>query len=243
MSNLQTELTWLIEGAQSFSIHLSDEQLSQFSIYKKLLLEWNSRINLTAITDDKDIQIRHFLDSLSCSLATGDLNGAALVDAGTGAGFPGAPLKILYPNMKLTLVDSVSKKAAFLRALVTELGLSGVEIIDERLEDMGQEPRYRESFDWAVSRGVAKFAVLVEYLLPLCRVGGHALAQKGEGEIQALDDSSQVIARLGGSAAEITPVKLPERSQIHYLVTIPKVAPTPPKFPRRPGVPSKHPLA
>jgi 16S rRNA (guanine527-N7)-methyltransferase len=243
MSNPRTELSWLIAGAQSLSIHLSDKQLTQFSVYKELLLEWNARINLTAITGVKDIQIRHFLDSLSCSLATGDLNEAALIDAGTGAGFPGLPLKILNPNMKLTLVDSVSKKAAFLRILVNELGLSSVEIIDERLEDIGQDPQQRESFDWAVSRGVAKFAVLFEYLLPLCRVGGHALAQKGEGEIEALEGASQAITTLGGGTAKITPVKLPERSQIHYLVTVPKIAHTPQKYPRRPGIPSKRPLA
>ncbi len=242
MSNPRNELAWLVAGAQSLSIHLSDKQLSQFSLYKKLLLEWNTRINLTAITDDKDIQIRHFLDSLSCSLATGDLNGAALIDAGTGAGFPGLPLKILNPDMKLTLADSVSKKASFLRTVVNELGLSTVEIIDERLEDIGQDPRQRESFDWAVSRGVARFAVLIEYLLPLCRVGGHALAQKGEKAIEALEGVSQAITTLGGGPAVITAVNLPDRSQVHYLVTIPKIAHTPKEYPRRPGIPSKRPL-
>ncbi len=242
MSVPTADLSPLIEGAKALSFELNERQLSQFSRYKELLLEWNERINLTAITGDRDIQIRHFLDSLSCSLVTGDLSDKALVDAGTGAGFPGIPLKIFFPDMRLTLVESVSKKTVFLRAVVDELDLIDVTIVDERLESVGQDQIYRETFDWAVSRGVAKFSVLVEYLLPLCRVGGRALAQKGEGALEALDGASQAITKLGGGEPEITPVNLPGRQQTHYLVVIPKISGTPNNYPRRPGIPSKRPL-
>lgn len=236
------DLTALIEGANAFSISLTRKQLAQFSRYKELLLEWNKRINLTAITGHEDIQIRHFLDSLTCTLATGDLSDQALVDAGTGAGFPGLPLKIYFPEMKLTLVESVSKKTTFLEVVIDELGLNDVEIVTQRLEVVGQDPDYRESFDWAMSRGVAKLAVLVEYLLPLCRIGGRALAQKGGSAPSAMADASGAIIRLGGGDPKIRSVLLPERGQTHYLVVIPKVSPTPAKYPRRPGIPSKRPL-
>ncbi|MGB3714357.1 MAG: 16S rRNA (guanine(527)-N(7))-methyltransferase RsmG [Candidatus Promineifilaceae bacterium] len=237
------DLSTLAEGANAYSISLSDKQLGQFARYKELLLDWNKRINLTAITGDQDIQIRHFLDSLSCTLVTGDLSDLSLVDAGTGAGFPGLPLKIFFPELKLTLVESVSKKTAFLEVVVDELGLEHVEIIAERLEVVGQDPDYRESFDWAVSRGVAKLAVLVEYLLPLCRIGGRALSQKGEGALGASDSAARVIKLLGGGEPEIRPVDLPGRQRTHYLIVIPKVYHSPSKYPRRPGIPSKRPLA
>jgi 16S rRNA (guanine527-N7)-methyltransferase len=243
MSEAAPDLDPLIDGANAFSIELSEQQLSQFEKYKELLLIWNEKINLTAITGDRDIQIRHFLDSLTCTLVTGDLNGESMVDAGTGAGFPGLPLKIFYPDMSLTLVESVSKKALFLQSVVDELDLIDVEIVDKRLEEVGQDQSYREAFDWAVARGVAKTAVLVEYLLPLCRVGGFALAQKGEGELDALVAVSQAITMLGGGEPEITAVDLPDHPKTHYLVVIPKVATTPLDYPRRPGIPNKRPLS
>lgn len=236
------DLETLVESAKRFSISLDDGQLTQFGRYMELLLEWNEKMNLTAITNDKDIQISHFLDSLTCTLATGNLSSQTLVDAGTGAGFPGIPLKIYYPDMKLTLVESVTKKATFLEVLVRELGLEDVNIVAERLEIVGQDPAYRESFDWVVSRGVAKVAVLVEYLLPLCRIGGRMLAQKGAVILESLDAAKQTIETLGGGEPEILPIYLPETQQSHTLVVIPKLTASPAKYPRRPGIPSKRPL-
>jgi len=236
------DLETLVESAKRFSISLDDRQKTRFSRYMELLLEWNEKINLTAITNDKDIQISHFLDSLTCTLATGNLSSQTLVDAGTGAGFPGIPLKIYYPDMKLTLVESVTKKATFLEVLVQELGLEDVDIVAERLEIVGQDPAYRESFDWAVSRGVAKVAVLVEYLLPLCRIGGRMLAQKGASILESLDAAKQTIETLGGGEHQILPIYLPETQQSHTLVVIPKLTASPAKYPRRPGIPSKRPL-
>jgi 16S rRNA (guanine527-N7)-methyltransferase len=237
-----SDLSHLVGSANAFSLSFSDTQLAQFAHYKELLLDWNKRINLTAITGDQGIQVRHFLDSLSCTIVTGDLSGQALVDCGAGAGFPGLPLKIYYPELHLVLVESVSKKTGFLELVVNELGLENVDIITERLEVVGQDPDYRESFDWAVSRGVAKLAVLVEYLLPLCRVGGRALAQKGEGALGASDAASRAIKLLGGGEPTIRQVHLPDHQRTHYLVVIPKVGISPAKYPRRPGIPSKRPL-
>jgi 16S rRNA (guanine527-N7)-methyltransferase len=242
MSGNANDLSTLQEGAEKFSLSFNEKKLDQFALYKDLLLAWNQRVNLTAITGDEDIQIRHFLDSLTCIIVTGDLSGRSVVDAGTGAGFPGLPLKIYYPEMRLTLIESVGKKTNYLRVVVEELGLKDVRIISERLEIVGQDPDYRESFDWAVSRGVAKFSVLMEYLLPLCRVGGQALAQKGEGALEASKSAAQAISLLGGGEPEIRPVILPDRKLTHYLVVIPKIAQTPLKYPRRPGIPSKRPL-
>jgi 16S rRNA (guanine527-N7)-methyltransferase len=242
MTSSVDDLETLVESAKRFSISLDDRQKTRFSRYMELLLEWNEKINLTAITNDKDIQISHFLDSLTCTLATGNLSSQTLVDAGTGAGFPGIPLKIYYPDMKLTLVESVTKKATFLEVLVQELGLEDVDIVAERLEIVGQDPAYRESFDWAVSRGVAKVAVLVEYLLPLCRIGGRMLAQKGASILESLDAAKQTIETLGGGEHQILPIYLPETQQSHTLVVIPKLTASPAKYPRRPGIPSKRPL-
>lgn len=237
-----TELKALREGADSFSLSLTPEQLDQFSLYKDMLLDWNQRINLTGITGDEAIQVRHFLDSLTCLLATGELEGINLVDAGSGAGFPGLPLKIAYPGLKLTLVESVRKKSLFLVEVVRALGLSDVTIVTERLEVVGQDPAYRETFDWAVARGVAKLPILAEYLLPLCRLGGYALAQKGAGAPETVLSAAGAIEKLGGGQAKLLPVALPQRDILHYLVVIPKITSTPSQYPRRSGIPRKRPL-
>ncbi|MFW6070337.1 MAG: 16S rRNA (guanine(527)-N(7))-methyltransferase RsmG, partial [bacterium] len=164
----------LAREAATWELTLDETRLRRFSRYRDLLQEWNRRLNLTTVDDDEGIRVRHVLDSLSCATATGDLNGQRLIDVGSGAGFPGLPLKILYPRLQLTLVESVTKKTRFLRAVVEELGLENVEIIDRRVETVGQDPAHREQYDWAVARAVAALPVLAEYLLPLCRRGGHA---------------------------------------------------------------------
>lgn len=228
--------------ANGYGLELNTAQLEQFTLYEALLLEWNERISLTAIRDRREIRIRHFLDSLTCVQATGPLNGRALIDVGTGAGFPGLPLKILYPSLALTLVDSVEKKARFLELVVGELGLTDVVVIADRAETLGRLPAYREQFDWATARAVAELRVLVELLLPLCRVGGHMLAQKGESAHAEADTARQATTATGGGKPDIVTVQLPEVDQAHYLVTIPKIAPTNQRYPRRPGMPAKRPL-
>ncbi len=242
MSNPASDVAFLQEALSSLTIELDSDQLALFARYQKLLLEWNQRMNLTAITGARDIQIRLFLDSLSCSKVTGNLDKRSMVDIGSGAGFPGVPLKILHPGLRLILVESVAKKARFLEALVAALELKDVTVVSERAETIGQDPAHREQYDWVVARGVAKIAVLIEYLLPLCRVGGRVLAQKSEGALTAIASASGVIKKLGGGEPEFHPVSLPGYSKLHYLVVIPKVSQTPDQYPRRPGMPSKRPL-
>lgn len=235
-------MTLLEREAERFGIALTDGQLAQFERYQALLLARNERVNLTAITDAAVIPIRHFLDSLSCATVTGDLTGQSLADIGTGAGFPGIPLKILYPGLHLTLVESVQKKADFLAAVTAELALKNVTIVVERAEAVGQDPLYRERFDWAVARAVAGLPVLVEYLLPLCKVGGGVLAQKGESAAEEVEQATSAVDILGGDEAEIIEIELPGVENKHYLIAIKKVKPTPEKYPRRVGVPGKRPI-
>ncbi len=229
-------------GAADLGLELSADQVAQFDRYQTLLLDWNQKINLTAITDPAVIPIRHFLDSLSCATVTGDLTDKSLIDVGTGAGFPGLPLKILYPELNLTLVESVRKKTDFLRAVTAELALENVTIVPERAEIVGQHSLYRERFDWVVARALAAMPILVEYLLPLCKVGGHMLAQKGSSAGQETADAAKATETLGGGEAALTEISLPGVENKHYLVVVEKERPTPEKYPRRVGVPGKRPL-
>lgn len=237
----------LASGAQSaLNIHLTPPQLAAFDTYAELLVEWNERFNLTAITDPAGIQAKHFLDSLSCFLAMGrpaDVRpGLRVIDVGTGAGFPGIALRIVCPQIRLTLVEATGKKADFCQHVARALNLADVTVIKARAEEIGRDPAHREQYDWAVARAVATMPVLLEYLLPLVKLGGHALAQKGEGapaEAQPVDRAAQL---LGGRLKQLTTVELPGIAETRYLVVFEKVAATPTAYPRRPGVPSKSPL-
>lgn len=242
MSDKEQARTGWPDVARAWGLELSAGQLAQFSAYEALLLEWNERISLTAIRAPEEIRVRHFLDSLACATATGPLDGRALIDVGSGAGFPGLPLKILYPGLRLTLVDSVGKKARFLEMVAAELGLRDVTVLAERAETLGQDAAHRERYDWAVARAVAELRVLVELLLPLCRVGGAALAQKGESAAEEMRAATGAIAALGGGAPRLSPVQLPGVAETHYLVVIDKRRPTDPRYPRRAGIPHKRPL-
>jgi 16S rRNA (guanine527-N7)-methyltransferase len=205
-------------------------------------MTWNQRFNLTAIRDVEGIRVKHFLDSFSCVLAWKANPPSRLIDVGTGAGFPGIPLKILYPGMKLTLVESVGKKAAFCQHIVETLKLDGVEVINGRAEALGQNPNHREQYDWAVARAVANMNALAEYLLPLVKVGGMALAQKGESGPAEAQSAEQAMKLLGGKLQQVIPLNLPGVVEDRYLVLIDKIHATPPKYPRKPGMPAKDPL-
>jgi 16S rRNA (guanine527-N7)-methyltransferase len=234
----------LIDGAQQLlGLKLTPQQRQAFRLYHKELVEWNARFNLTAVTDPEGVQIRHFLDSLSCLLViSDDAIAQSLIDVGSGAGFPGLPLKIIYPKLSLTLLEATGKKANFLRHLVDLMELRDVSVINARAEELGHDPAHREGYDWVVARAVAGMPTLVEYLLPLCRLGGRCLAQKGEGAAAEVSSAESAILLLGGRLNRLLPVELPGLAEIRHLVLIDKVARTPTKYPRRPGIPAKRPL-
>jgi 16S rRNA (guanine527-N7)-methyltransferase len=233
----------LARDAQAlFNIHLSGRQVTAFLTYEKELLEWNQKFNLTAIRDVESIRTKHFLDSLSCVLAWKAAPPGQLIDVGTGAGFPGVPLKILYPNLNLTLVESVGKKAMFCQHIVRVLGLEQVEVIQARAEDLGQDAGHREKYDWAIARAVANLNVLGEYLIPLVKLGGMVLAQKGESGPSEAQSAEEAMKLLGGKLKQLIPVNLPGVADDRYLVVVEKVAATPPRYPRKPGIPMKQPL-
>jgi len=234
----------LAQQAQALlGLHLTSAQLLALGKYENELIAWNERFNLTAIDNPQKIRTKHFLDSFTCLIAMRDSSIERVIDVGSGAGFPGIPLKIAFPVIHLTLVESVGKKADFCRHIVKILGIDGVDVVQERAEIVGTLPPYRQQYDWAVARAVARMPVLMEYLLPLVRVGGRTLAMKGESgpaEAQAAEHAMHI---LGGRLRQITPVSLPGVEDERYLVVADKIAATPDQYPRRVGVPAKHPLA
>jgi 16S rRNA (guanine527-N7)-methyltransferase len=223
-------------------VKLTSYQLSTLEQYEQQLQEWNTRFNLTAIQEPEKIRTKHFLDSLTCLLAMRDTPMDKIIDVGTGAGFPGLPLKILYPRMQLTLVESVRKKVEFLYHIVQTLGLEGVEILNDRVETIGQIDLHRQRYDWAIARAVAVMPVLMEYLIPLVRVGGAAIAMKGVNAPAEVQTSESAIQILGGHLRKLIPVMLPGVADERYLIVIDKIAATPPAYPRRAGIPAKKPL-
>jgi 16S rRNA (guanine527-N7)-methyltransferase len=225
-----------------FNVHVTGRQVMSLIRYEKELIEWSQKFNLTAIRDVESIRVKHFLDSFSCVLAWQAIAPGSLIDVGTGAGFPGLVLKILYPNMKLTLVESVGKKAMFCQHIVSVLGLEHVDVVNARAEELGQNPLYRERYDWAVARAVANLNVLSEYLLPLVKLGGTMLAQKGESGPSEAQSAEGAMNMLGGKLKQLIQVNLPGVADDRYLVLVEKVAATPSNYPRKPGMPGKVPL-
>jgi len=223
-------------------LKLNPRQLAAFSRYSDELTAWNKVHSLTAIHDPKNVRVKHFLDSLSAYLALRGSQMTRLIDIGTGAGFPGLPLKILYPSIELTLVESVGKKTRFCQHIVDQFALENVEVLQTRAEVLGQDVAYRESYDWALARAVAVMPVLLEYLLPLVKVGGKVLAMKGGNAPAEVHSAEQAIQLLGGHLQQLIPVTLPGVVEERYLVIVDKVAATPEKYPRRAGIPAKRPL-
>ena len=233
----------LIAGGKRLGLQLTPEQVGQFETYYRELILWNRKVNLTAIVDYEEVQGKHFLDSLTIVLAVKDMpHCLRLLDLGAGAGFPGIPLKILFPDIHLVLLDSVAKKTSFLSHLVARLGLEQVEVLTARAEDLAQEERYREQFGLVLSRGVAKLPTLVELALPFCALGGSFIAQK-KGEIDAeIEQAARAIDVLGGRLREVMRVRLEELGEERVLVIIDKLSATPQRYPRRAGVPTRRPL-
>ncbi len=230
----------LIQTASAWGLSLTDHHIEQFAIYASELQRWNERVNLTAITDLEAIVVRHFLDSLRCALSW-DQEPALLADIGSGAGFPGLPLKLLYPTLQLTLIESVAKKTAFLEHIVRILGLDEVTILTDRVEQAGHDVQHRERYNVVTMRAVADMRVLAEYGLPLLRIGGRLLAPKGADVAAEVAAAQPAISLLGGIVQSIEPVALPG-VEPKTLVVVEKRAPTPPSYPRIVGVPTRRPL-
>jgi 16S rRNA (guanine527-N7)-methyltransferase len=239
----------LVEGASRLGFDLTPRQIEQFETYYRTLVEWNERMNLTAITGYEEVQVRHFLDSLTVAAALpigmrelAERLGLSIVDVGTGAGFPGVPLKILWPAVQLTLTDSIGKKTTFLRELTRVLDLQDVEVVTGRAEELGQDRAHRESYDLATARAVASLTVLCEYLLPLVKPGGVMAAPK-KGDISLeIQQAAKAIPVLGGGPPETRAFTLAGETEERYVVLVPKVRRTPSGYPRRVGLAKSRPL-
>ncbi len=236
----------LARGASELALSLDAAQLAQFQTYYRELADWNSRMNLTSVIDYEEVQVKHFLDSLTVVPALGEPlpPNARVVDVGAGAGFPGLPLKLVFPGISLALAESTGKKAVFLRHVVETLGLDGVEVYTGRAEELAHWPELRGSYDLALGRGLARLPTLLEYTLPFTRTGGLVVAWKhgGEGLKAELDSARRALQVLGGRVKSIYPVKATGLEDNRVLVVIGKVKETPEEYPRRPGVPRKQPL-
>ncbi|MBM3942798.1 MAG: 16S rRNA (guanine(527)-N(7))-methyltransferase RsmG [SAR202 cluster bacterium] len=234
----------LARGAAELGLDLTQRQLEQFEVFYRELADWNQRMNLTSIVEYEEVQVKHFLDSLTACLALpgGLPPGTRVIDVGAGAGLPGIPLKLLFPEIHLILVESVGKKTTFMRHLATALGLTEVEVHTARAEELGQQPEFRGNFDLALARGLAKLPALVEYTLPLCRLGGKVIAWKHGGIDQEIASAARALTVLGGKLSPVVPVNITGLMDNRILVVIEKVRPTPAAYPRRPGMPAKQPL-
>lgn len=234
-------LELLKKSADKLNISLSDQQLNQFLIYKELLLEWNEKINLTAITEEREIAIKHFADCIT-PLAFRDLRGKSVIDVGTGAGFPGLPIKIACNEVNLTLLDSLNKRINFLCEVVNKLQLQNVNCIHSRAEDGGKDEGLRESFDVCVSRAVAPLNVLAEYDLPFVKVGGELIALKGKAAMEEIRDAKKAISLLGGEISKVENIEIPYSDITHTLIFVQKIKQTPSKYPRKAGKITKSPI-
>lgn len=231
-----------LKDINSLGISLSDEQVGQFLRYYEMLVRWNEKMNLTAIKDFADVMKKHFVDSLSlvrvCDL-TGNLS---LIDVGTGAGFPGLVLKIAFPDLKVTLLDSLNKRIHFLEEVISELGIHGVNTVHGRAEDYAKQDKYRESFDLCVSRAVANLSTLSEYCLPFVKVGGLFISYKSERVSEELATAEHAISILGGVVENQVELMLPDSDIYRNLVMIRKIQGTSSKYPRKAGLPARNPL-
>ena len=221
-------------------VRFSVEQIEQFYKYMNLLIEWNEKMNLTAITEPKEIILKHFIDSITILKYIDD--NSKLVDVGTGAGFPGVPLSIMNPTLKITLVDSLNKRLIFLQEVVKELNLKNIEIVHARAEEFGQNKNYREKFDKSVSRAVANLATLSEYLVPLVKIGGKIISMKASNAKEEINDAQKAIEVLGGKIEKIEEFDLPESDIGRTIIIIDKNKCTPAIYPRKAGTPAKEPI-
>ena len=230
----------LITSVDALGITLSEMQLKQFYTYMNLLVDWNKKINLTAIVEPNEIILKHFVDSLTILKYISD--GTKIIDVGTGAGFPGIPLKIAKPSIEIVLLDSLQKRINFLEEVIKQLNIEKIKTIHSRVEDFGKDQKYREKFDMATSRAVANLSTLSEYLLPLVKVGGKVISMKGSFIGEELENSKNALNILGGKIEKIEKLNLPNSDMNRNILIINKIKNTPNKYPRKAGEPSKKPL-
>lgn len=230
------------EGLSAWNIELSSAQIEQFLLYYKRMIEKNKVMNLTAITDFQEVVYKHFLDSLSLVQEPVFLGKGSVIDVGTGAGFPGIPLKIAFPDLEIVLLDSLNKRVAFLNEVISELGLKGISAVHSRAEDAGQKPEYREKFDFCVSRAVAHLAILSEYGLPFVKQGGYFIPYKSGNMDKEIKESEYAIKTLSGKIEKKNSFVIPNTDIERTLVLVKKTAPIHKKYPRKAGTPKKEPL-
>lgn len=232
----------IVQAAHEYGLALTEEQVEKYNTYFELLVEWNEKINLTAITAPQEVAVKHMIDSLSCYDESIFKKEAKIIDVGTGAGFPGLPLKIFRPDLKLTLFDSLNKRILFLQTVANSLGITDIQFVHSRAEDGGKNKRLREQYDIAVSRAVARLNVLCEWCLPFVAVGGFFIALKGSQYSQEVNEARGALQLLGGEIIKIEKIKLPGLDDVRAVVYIKKVKKTPMSYPRRPGMAEKNPL-
>ena len=232
----------LIEGSKQFNIDLDEKSLGAFRTYKGLLKDWNKKINITSITDDVEIDTKHFLDSLSPLITNLFQGNSRVIDVGTGGGFPGIPLKIINEDLEVTLLDSLNKRINFLNVVIDQLGLENIRAIHGRAEELSRRKDYRDQYDICISRAVASLDTLSEYCLPFVKPGGHFISMKGPDLEEELNLSKNAIKTLGGQIEKVEMVKIPLSDIEHSLVIIKKIKQTPTKYPRGGGKPRKKPL-
>lgn len=223
-----------------FDININDEQIKSFEKYMNLLLEWNEKINLTAITQPEEIKLKHFVDSLTVLKYINEDD--KVIDIGTGAGFPGIPLKIMNKNTKITLLDSLNKRINFLNIVIEKLDLSNIQAIHGRAEEIARNKLYREKYDVAVSRAVANLSTLTEYMLPFVKIGGKCICMKGANVNEELERAQNAIKELGGEIERVDNFYLSDNDNERNIIVIKKIKKTKSKYPRKAGTPSKEPL-
>lgn len=235
--------TEFINALKDQGIELSEKQIGQFNTYYKMLVEWNEKINLTAVTEQEEVYLKHFYDSITPLFYAYIEEGASLCDVGAGAGFPSIPMKIIRPDLKITIVDSLNKRINFLNELTAVLGLDKIHLVHDRAETFGNHKAdARHMFDVVTARAVAQLNVLSELCLPLVRTGGQFIVMKGKKAQEELDESKFALDLLGGELTKIHQLSLPKEDSDRYIMIIDKKRKTPKKYPRKPGTPNKSPL-
>lgn len=232
----------LRKGIEELGISVNDKILQNFKVYREVLVDWNQKMNLTGIEEEREVYIKHFLDSISAITNNYIKDGMSIIDVGTGAGFPGLPLRICLKNVKLTLLDSLNKRINFLQEVSAKVGIDNIEFIHGRAEDFGKDENYREKYDIATARAVAGLPVLIEFCAPFIKLGGYFVCLKGPNANLELEEAKKAIEIMGLKFVEKIDVKLPELDLSHNILVFKKIKNTPEKYPRKAGKPSKNPI-